>query len=202
MIKKSIKIIRGDTATIKLRALGDYTLNTAYFTIKENRELTSDRYVDLETDSGITAAYLYGYTTFTIVIPKANTQQLTFDNMVYDLVIDETTTLISGDVLLTHDVRTPSDGSATVNTYKYLRVKLEAGVATEEKSIGFIGTISYVFSSGTLTISSDTAADFPTDIFIATNQLDCNYAYVSDQEITITPNTGYGVLIIKITKDL
>jgi len=86
--------------------------------------------------------------------------------------------------------------------YRYLRIKLEAGVATEEKSVGFVGTISYSFASGILTITSDTSGDFPTGIFIDTNQLDCDYSYISSQELTITPNSSYGVLMIIIKKDV
>ena len=94
------------------------------------------------------------------------------------------------------------NGVGVVSNSRYLRVKLEAGVATEEKKIGFTGTLSYAFSDGTLTITSTVAGDFPSDVFIIPNQLDCNYEYVSNTEIKITPNTGYGTLVTIIKKEL
>lgn len=203
MNKQDIEIVRGDDETVILKLLGDFTSETAYFTIKEDREdLTGFRYVDLTTGSGIVATYDDTETTFTMTIPKANTSSLVFSEMDYDLVFDENKTKITGKVKIIHDVRTPTDGSVITHAVKYLLLKLEAGVTTEKRAFGFTGTLSYVFSGGSLTITSTYSGDFPSEIFILPSQTDCNYAYVSDSVITITPNVDYGVLMIKITKEV
>jgi len=200
MKTQSIKIVRGDdnnVANYRLKVLGDYTGNTVKLTVKNTTSLLDDRYVDLT----VTSTFDNIWTWFSGTILKADTQSLSFDSMVWDLVSDEEETLYSGKVDFVHDVRSPSDGSALVNAYKYLRVSLTDGVATEEKSVGFAGLITYAFSAGTLTITSDTSGDFSNDIFININQLDCNYSYESTTELTVTPNSGYGTLIVIISKD-
>ena len=106
---KNISIVRGDEVPKSFRLLGDWTSNTVHFTIKENRSLTSVRYVDLSIGNGITATYDGTYTTFVIVIPKEDLQAVTFDSMVYDLVIDDQTPFTGG-VDIQKDVRTPYDG--------------------------------------------------------------------------------------------
>ena len=112
MKEQSIKIVRGDDTVLTLKAFGDYTSDTVYFTIKETRALTDVRYVDLSsTDSEITMTYENNYTTFEVTIPKENLQGLTYTEMVWDLIKDDdVNAILSGDVQLVHRARSDYDG--------------------------------------------------------------------------------------------
>jgi len=198
----NLTIIRGDDVEISdfgLKLLGDYSSETIYFTVKEKDDLNGARYVDV----AVTSIFDGTYTRFSGAIAKELLQSVTFYTMVWDLVKDgDVVGLISGEVYLKHRVRSDFDTLVVSYPYRYLRVKFEAGVVTEEKKVGFSGTLTYSVVGNALTITSSESGDFPTDIFITPNQQDCNYYYISDSEIQIIPNDNYGVLMIKITKEL
>ena len=114
--RQDIEFVRGDDVEVELKLFGDFTSETAFFTIKEKDDITGVRYVNLTTGDGIVATYSDPFTTFVMTIPKANTSGLTFHEMVWDLVFDEDTTKIKGKVKLIHDVRTPTDGLPSSET--------------------------------------------------------------------------------------
>ena len=139
MKTQSIKIIRGDDNTVTIRLFGDYSSDTAYFTIKEDRVLTSDRITDLSTSNGIVSSYSNNYTTFVITVPKEDTQSLTTKILVWDLNIDSVDTPIQGDVNFIWDVRTPYDGlPSPEDTVRYALV--DTSGFTENDVLVFDGT--------------------------------------------------------------
>ena len=126
---QDLTVNRGDAAEIKFTLPGDLTAENIYFTVKPDRELSSDRYVEKKNDiaggstSEILATVSGTKTVLTVFLAIEDTQDLTDLTLVYDVwvefVSNPTTssfTYVDGSFALLGDVRTPFDGFATPET--------------------------------------------------------------------------------------
>lgn len=159
-------VYRGDAKILSWILNGDYSSKSFNFVVKEDKEFSSPRLIDI-TNTDITKTYNAGIdkTTLSILILSSHTQSWNESNFVYDLLNEtDNETVYEGNFLIQLDVQTPFDNTIVGTIYnvqgfdRLLVCKVVGSVLTEEIDLGFDVSLSLSkVSTGKFRLTSDKA---------------------------------------------
>jgi len=161
---KDVSVYRGDETELSFILTGDYSAKSFNFAVKEDKEFSSPRLIDIE-NSDILKNYDSDSDSTTIEIPILSglTASLSDSLFVYDLLCEtDNETVYEGNFKLQLDVQTPYDNTSVGTVYKnqafdrILICKVISDSMTEEIDLGFDVTLSFTkVSTGKYKIISD-----------------------------------------------